>query len=90
MLLRAAASWLQLSGARCSTSIRLVMKKLFCNAATPFSGRIEVWRHTGHDRRHGSPEAVEATERPQFLLCAGNKRPVVGADGTDAPTPEPR
>lgn len=49
MLLRAAASWLQLSGARCNTSIRLVMKKLFCKAATPFSGRMEVWRHTGHD-----------------------------------------
>lgn len=49
MLLRAAASWLQRSGDRCRTSIRLVMKKLFCNAATPFSGRMEVWRHTGHD-----------------------------------------
>lgn len=50
MLLRAAASWPQLSGARCNTSIRLVMKKLFCKAATPFSGRMEVWRHTGHDK----------------------------------------
>lgn len=46
---RAAASWLPLPGVRCSTSIRLVMKKLFCNAATPFSGRMEVWRHTGQE-----------------------------------------
>lgn len=38
------------SGSRCSTSIRLVMKKLLGSAGTPRSGRIEVWRHTGHDR----------------------------------------
>lgn len=40
----------QLSGSRCSTSIRLVMKKLFCRAATPRSGRMEVWRQTGQER----------------------------------------
>lgn len=37
------------SGSRCRTSIRLVMKKLFCSAATPFSGRIDVCLHTGQD-----------------------------------------
>ena len=31
-------------------SIRFVMKKLFWSAATPFSGRMEVWRHTGQER----------------------------------------
>ena len=39
-----------LPGVRCSTSIRFVMKKLFWSAATPFSGRMEVWRHTGQER----------------------------------------
>lgn len=37
------------SASLCSTSIRLVMKKLFCSAATPFSGRMEVCLHTGHE-----------------------------------------
>lgn len=29
--------------------MRLVMKKLFCRAQTPFSGRMDVCRHTGHE-----------------------------------------
>lgn len=29
--------------------MRLVMKKLFCRAHTPFSGRMDVCRHTGHE-----------------------------------------
>lgn len=37
------------SGSRCRTSMRLVMKKLFCKAATPFSGKMEVCLHTGQD-----------------------------------------
>lgn len=43
-----ASGWLH-SGSRCNTSIRFVMKKLFCRAATPFSGKIEVCLHTGQD-----------------------------------------
>ncbi len=34
----------------CNTSIRLVIKKLFCSAATPFSGRMDVCLHTGQER----------------------------------------
>lgn len=45
-----ASSWPALSGWRWSTSMRFVMKKLFCRAATPFSGRMEVWRQTGQER----------------------------------------
>lgn len=37
------------SGACCIASIRLLMKKLFCSAETPCSGRIDVCRHTGQD-----------------------------------------
>lgn len=37
------------SGSRCNTSIRFVIKKLFCKAATPFSGKMEVCLHTGQD-----------------------------------------
>ena len=44
------ASGLVHSGSLCNTSMRLVMKKLFWRAATPFSGKMDVWRHTGHDR----------------------------------------
>lgn len=30
-------------------SMRLLMKKLFCSAETPCSGRMDVCRHTGQD-----------------------------------------
>lgn len=36
-------------GIKSPTSMRLVMKKLFCRAQTPFSGRMDVCRHTGHE-----------------------------------------
>lgn len=41
-------------GIKNQTSIRLVMKKLFCRAQTPFSGRIDVCRHTGHESARDS------------------------------------
>lgn len=37
------------SGACCMASMRLLMKKLFCRAETPCSGRMDVCRHTGQD-----------------------------------------
>lgn len=43
------ASGREHSGSLCSTSMRFVMKKLFCSAATPFSGKMEVCLHTGQD-----------------------------------------
>lgn len=50
-LIASAQSSLRLvSGLLFSTSIKLVMKKLLWSAATPFSGRMEVWRQMGQDR----------------------------------------